>query len=329
MWTISLPILFILLWPLSCIAACPLDRSINVAGLDYDSARFSSEVLATILRAGFTCEVSITYNSLNDQIDAVKRGDADLIMEIWLDDVSTYWSDAQQEGVVTLLGTNFASADEGWFVPRYLVEGPNASVPSLRSVADLPRYKDLFHGEFLNCPVGWNCNKINIKKLGAYGLNKAYRSVNADNDADMVSRVTQAYLNRSAILFYAWHPDMILSKYDFVQLREPVFDINIWGELNRSDNPTVACEYPQSAVMIGANKRFIDNYPALRELLVRWRLSNEDIVDAITDAHTAGKTMKQVAETFVRLRADVWMPWVSESIASTIQTNLHSDIRHE
>jgi glycine betaine/proline transport system substrate-binding protein len=128
----------------------------------WSRARFSSELLAIILRAGFTCHVNITYGSLPDQIYALAHENADVLMEVWVDDVNTEWPEAQKEGSVVLLGTNFASADEGWFVRRYLVEGPNAPVPSLRSVTDLTRYKDLFHGKFLNCPIATRSITTNL-----------------------------------------------------------------------------------------------------------------------------------------------------------------------
>ncbi|MEH0888833.1 glycine betaine ABC transporter substrate-binding protein, partial [Enterobacter sp. UNJFSC 003] len=74
-------------------------------------------------------------------------------------------------------GTTFPDASEGWFVPRYLVSGPDAKAPELKSVQDLKRYKDLFadpdepgKGRFYNCVAGWVCEGINTKKLAAYGL---------------------------------------------------------------------------------------------------------------------------------------------------------------
>jgi glycine betaine/proline transport system substrate-binding protein len=322
-------ILCILFWPFSCIAACPVDKPINVAGLDYDSARFGSELVAAILRSGLGCKVNIAYDSLDKQIAAMRRGEAHLLMEVWLDNVNSELSAAQKEGSIVLLGTNFASADEGWFVPRYLVEGPNASVPSLRSVNDLRRYKDLFHGEFLNCPLGWNCNKINEKKLAAYGLAKFYQPVNALSDTDLVDRVTRAYQSGSAILFYAWHPDILLAKYDFAKLREPPFNSEVWAKLIGSDHPTAACEYPQSAVFIGARTQFINVNPQLKELLNRWRLSNEDIVDAIIEAHATKRPMKQIAENFIRLRPDVWAPWVPEGVAASLKAALGTEIPRE
>jgi glycine betaine/proline transport system substrate-binding protein len=55
-------------------------------------------------------------------------------------------------------------------VPRYIVEGPGAVAPGLRSVADLPDYVALFadpeepgKGRFYNCPAGWVCEVINSK----------------------------------------------------------------------------------------------------------------------------------------------------------------------
>ena len=75
------------------------------------------------------------------------------------------------------LGTTFPDASEGWYVPRDLVDGPDAKAPDLKSVTDLKRHKALFSdpdepakGRFYNCVAGWVCEGVNSKKLIAYGL---------------------------------------------------------------------------------------------------------------------------------------------------------------
>ncbi len=100
-------------------------------------------------------------------------------MEIWTANPAEAWVDAEKAGQTVALGTTYPDATEGWFVPTSVVTGADAVAPDLKSVSDLPKYKDLFadpeepgKGRFYNCPAGWNCEVVNTKKLEAYGLDR-------------------------------------------------------------------------------------------------------------------------------------------------------------
>jgi len=303
---------------LPCFAGCPIDRKIVIAGLDYDSARFTSEVASLILDLGYDCGTYIANKNSGDQIPDIANGDADIIMEIWVEEPSPKWVTAKNEGKVTELGMNFGATDEGWFVPTYLVEGPNAKAPDLRGATDLRSKKlaDLFKGEFVNCPASWNCKGTNEDKLKAYGLSELYKSVVTNDDKDLRRRVEDAYRHHLPVLFYGWHPDILLGKYQYTKLIESKFDKTIW-------NRNHACEYPTGKVFIGANKAFADRNPEIVEFLRRWRMGNDDIGSALDDAYSRHlTTMKEEARRFLISRPDVWTPWVSADVAAKLHTNL-------
>jgi glycine betaine/proline transport system substrate-binding protein len=305
-----------LLFVLPSTAGCPIGRTIVIARLDYDSARFSSEVVSLILNRGFACPARIS-NKPEDQIDDLRKGKADVIMEIWAEEPDPAWVDGENEGSVIKLGINFGATDEGWFVPTYLVEGPKAEARNLRSVGDLrsKAMAALFKGDLVNCPDTWVCSKTNTKKLAAYGLSDLYKPVTANDDKDLRRIVEQAYRGRSAVLFYGWRPDILLAKYQYVKLMEPKFDRTVW-EASR------ACEYPKSVVYVGANKAFADQNPEIGNFLRAWRMSNDDISSALDDASSRHIPMQQEAKKFLISRPDVWMPWVSGAVAANLRANL-------
>ncbi|MFP3656338.1 glycine betaine ABC transporter substrate-binding protein, partial [Burkholderia sp. SIMBA_052] len=81
---------------------------------------------------------------------------------------------AVADGHVKLLGDTLpGGTNEGWFVPEYVVKGDakrniKPVAPNLVSVTDLPKYKGVFEddeepgkGRFLNCPSGWDCERVN------------------------------------------------------------------------------------------------------------------------------------------------------------------------
>jgi glycine betaine/proline transport system substrate-binding protein len=302
--------------------ACPLARPIVIAGLDYESARFASEFLLTILHQGFGCDAKVVEKDLPYQIDDLKEGKADILMEVWADNPNKRWVQAEKEGSVIMLGVTFGESDEGWFVPRYLVEGPNAPAPDLRWVRDLRSYAELFNGELLNCPPAWNCNPINKKKLKAYGLDPNYRSRDAIDDADLHRKVSEAYIQGKAILFYGWNPDILSNNYEFVKLKEPNYNQKIWDELVNSSNPTAACEYPRSVVHIGANKAFIDEVPDIKEFLTKWRIGTSDISTALIETHLLRLSPSIAANEFLRKRPDIWMPWFSDDVIERLEAAL-------
>ncbi len=90
---------------------------------------------------------------------------------------SPVWVKAEAEGKVVSLGDTVKGATEGWWVPEYVIKGDPAKgikpmAPDLRSVSDLPRYKNVFKvpeapnkGRFLNSPIGWTSEVVNKQKL--------------------------------------------------------------------------------------------------------------------------------------------------------------------
>lgn len=50
------------------------------------------------------------------------RGDVDVNMELWTDNVATYQADKAAGGIVDL-GINFDDNKQGLYVPRYVIEG--------------------------------------------------------------------------------------------------------------------------------------------------------------------------------------------------------------
>ena len=309
-------------------AACEIDKSIVLAGLPYDSARFSNELASLILRLGFGCQVEIVDQKLEIATSAIRDGKADVIMEIWDGDTDETWSQAKQDGTVANVGTNFSGGEEGWFVPRYIVEGPNAPAPKLRSVQDLNDNANLFtragegdSGILLSCPEGWNCDKVNEKKLEAYQLSEKYKIHKARSGEELRELVQKSFLRGLPVLFYGWRPDPALDQYQFVKIKEPEFKPNIWAELIASKSPRVACAYPVIDVLIGANTKFLEAAPQIRTFFNRWRMSSEDVSVSLVSARSAKAASDPIAEEakqFLSRRKDVWVPWVSNEIAANL-----------
>ncbi|MDQ0314059.1 ABC transporter substrate-binding protein [Amorphus orientalis] len=308
---------------------CELDRPVMFAGLDYQSAAFHTEVAKFITEHGYDCAVDDLPGSTIPLINGMARGDIDIVMEIWTANPAQAWVDAQERGEVVALGTTFPDAEEGWYVPTYLVEGGEAPAPNLKRASDLPEYAAMFEdpeepskGRFYNCPAGWQCEIVNTKKLTAYGLTSSYTNFRPGTGAALVAAVESAYLRKNPILFYYWTPTALMGKYDFVKLQEPEFNQEIWDEMLESDDPDAATAYPVSKVIIGANKTFAESAPELAKFLTAYSMTSKMTSAALADMEDNGGDAAVAAEAFLKANEDVWSGWVPQAVADKVKAAL-------
>jgi glycine betaine/proline transport system substrate-binding protein len=304
---------------------CEVNRPVVFAGLDYESASFHTAVAQTIIRLGYGCAVDRVPGATVALVNGLARGDADVIMEIWLANPVEAWVRAQERGQVVALGTTFPDAAEGWFVPRYLVQGEGARAPTLKSVTDLPRYAGLFQdpdepskGRFLNCVAGWQCEIVNSKKLIAYGLEATFTNTRAGSGEAMVAAVDSAIKRRRPIVFYYWGPSWLLGAHDLVKLEEPPFDQTIWDAMLKAERPTAATGYPISKVVIGANARFVAAAPRLAEFLRNYGMTSALTSEMLAKARDKTISPEDMATEFLKTRKDLWQAWVPADVVKRV-----------
>jgi len=311
--------------PVTAKAACPIEDPVVFGGLDYGSAAFHTALARTILETGYECETDAIPGTTLVLNQGMARGDVDILMEVWTANTAQAFLDAEAEGKVTRLGTTFPDAREGWFVPRYLVEGDDAAAPDLKSAEQLGAYKELFKdpeapdkGRFLNCVIGWQCEVVNSKKLVAYGLEDDYSNVRPGAGAALEAAVEAAYLRKRPVLFYHWAPTWLIGKYDFVMLEEPPYDKAVWDDMMAAETPTAATAYPKTAVVIGANTAFTEKSEALTAFFEAYGMTSDDTSAALAFMHDNDAEASAAAEEFLRTREDVWSAWVPEDVAARV-----------
>lgn len=316
---------------------CSEGKTVTFAGIDWESGAFISEVMKTILSKGYDCAVdSIPGNSVTLE-NATATNDVQIFAEEWIGR-SDIWNKATADGKVLSVGTTFAGAGEGWFVPAFVIKGDPARgiepmAPDLKSVDQLadPKYVALFadpeepsKGRFLNCPSGWTCEGVSSAKLEAYGLGKSYVNFRPGTGTALDTAIASAYLQSQPILFYYWSPTAIMGKYDVIQLEEPAYSDSCWAELTSSDGKREAgCAFPPVDVAYGVNAGFAAEAPEIIDILKKAEFPLADInaslaymVDNSADATTA-------AAEFLKTKGDVWGAWVSPEARAKIEASLN------
>ncbi|MGH6645793.1 ABC transporter substrate-binding protein [Aquabacterium sp.] len=313
---------------------CEVSTPVVFAGLDWASNAFHTAVAQRIVRDGLGCAVDTVPGTTVALINGVARGEVHVVMEVWKANTPASWTKALAAGKVVEAGVNVPDATQGWYVPRYVVEGPDARAPGLKSVADLPRHQAVFSdpeepgkGRFMNCPAGWQCELFNTKKLAAYGLDAHYANFRPGTGAALDAAILSAVKRKRPILFYHWGPSWLMGQLgqDLLMLQEPPFDAAKWQALDQAKDPRsvkAATAYPVVQVVVGLSKAFADRAPRVHAFLQHYRLSSLVVSEALADMQSRKSSPDDAARRFLKTREDIWTPWVTPDVAARVKARL-------
>ncbi len=300
-------------------------------GLDWDSAAFHNEVARIILEEGYGCETDALPGSTLPLVTGLGRGDVDVLMEVWRDNLVEPWTEALERGDVIDLGINFPDAVQGWYVPRYLIEGDptrgiEPAAPDLKSVYDLPRYASLFtdpeepsKGRFYNCILGWHCELLNDAKLRAYGLDESFTNFRPGAASSLAAAISSAYTRGQPILAYHWAPTWVLGAHDMVMLEEPAYSREAWEAFSDDPDNAPPTAYPTTEVAIGVNTAFAAEAPQVIAFLKRYQTNSQMVNEALAYLQANKEaTTRDAARNFLNTHPDVWRQWVSAEVADRV-----------
>jgi glycine betaine/proline transport system substrate-binding protein len=313
---------------------CETDKPIVFGGLDWDSNAFHTAVAQFIIRHGYGCKVDLIPGTTIPLHAGLLRGDVDVLMEVWPGSNPPTWEEGIANGVLVSLGVNVPDAEQAWFVPRYLVEGEEAKAKGLKSVRDLPKFKDLFRdpeepskGRFYNCSAGWQCEVTNTKKLHAYGLDEHYTNFRPGTGAALVAAIESAIRRKRPVLFYHWGPTWLLGKIreDVVRLEEPPYDAAKWAALQAEKDPTAvkdATAYPVVRIDVGARRDFVDRAPKVAAFLKAYETSDAIVSAALARMRETGGSAEDAASDFLKSNEALWTAWVPPDVAKLVKAQL-------
>lgn len=286
-------------------------KPVKFAGVNWESGMLLSELMGFVLQHGYDCKVdSIPGNSITLE-QALGNNDIQVFAEEWIGR-SEAWNKAAAAGKVVGVGAPIEGATEGWYVPRYLVEGEGAKAPNLKSIADLDQYAELFRdpeepgkGRFYNCPAGWTCELENTQMLQSYGLSDKYTNFRPGTGPALDAAIVSATRRKQPILTYYWSPTPLLGRVDMVQLKPRD------GEAKRIQ------------VQAGLSKPFHDGAPELVAVLSRVNVPIELLNRTLAEQAEAKQDAPTAAKALLKAHPELWQAWVTDAAArSKIQAAL-------
>ena len=304
----------------------PVDRTVDtiVFGYpDWDSVRIQTRIAQYIVEKGYGYHTNAMDEITAPLISALRRGDVDVLMELWLPRQQEAWNEAQHDGSALSLGVSLGHHWQSTFViPAYL----QRQHPDLDSVEDLklPQYKSLFatattggKARLVSCVRGWECEIDNAAQVEGYGLSNHVEIFNPASGPALDADLLDAYSNREPWLGFQWATNEIALRLDLVRLSEPPYSNECWST-------TKACAYEDATILIASNSDLPSSVPDVAAMLRRWDFDVDTVYKDIArwrfdNSHA---DINATALWWLNNRSSIWSQWVTDNTAASIRTAL-------
>ena len=256
--------------------------TITFADVGWDSIKLNNALAGLIAERVFGYTWQETPGSTPISHEALMKGEVDIHMEEWTDNIPSYVAD-RDAGRLTELGINFDDNYQGFYIPRYVAD----ENPGLKTVRDLETYAELFpdpenasRSVVYGGVVGWEITEIMKKKIQVYGLDAYFNYAESGSDAILSAAMVSAWDKRIPIVAYYWEPTWLLGKYDFVLLEDDPYDPSIYKD------GYGGC--PSVTVTIAVNNSFAETNPAFCGFLRSYKMSSAVISEALAYMNDTG-----------------------------------------
>lgn len=297
------------------------------ADAQWDSIQFHNAVVGTVAEHVFGYTWREVQGSTTVLYEGFLNGEIDAFTEMWTDNLADYEQD-REDGKFKDLGSNFNDNYQGFYVPRYVIEGDEergieASAPDLKYVWDLKDYPDVFQddedkskGRVYGSIPGWEVDEIMHSKYEHYGLDENFIYFRPGSEAALGAAITSAYERGEPIATYYWEPTWLLGMYDMVLLEDEPYDEDLYlkGETELPAvevNTVVSNDFAEKDL----NQDFIDFF-------TKYETSSELTSEALAYMQETDADHEETAEWFLREHDDLVSEWLTEDEAETLRDYL-------
>jgi len=287
-----------------------IETTIVFGDVSWDSVQVHNRIAAFIIENGFDgYKADYMPGDTMPIINGIIQGDVDVDMESWHSNVIEIYEKGIASGNLIDLGKNMPDAPQGWWVPRYLIEGDNAAAPNLKSVADLLQYAELFKdpedpskGIVYGGVAGWGQLAISEEIFNENKLGETFTFGIAGSNAALAGTMTGAYKKGEAWVGYYWAPTAIMGKLDMVRL--------------------IGSEYEAADVNILINKDMLEKAPDVVDMLKKYSTSVADNNEFLLQMDENDWTTEDTAKWFLLNKEEVWTKWISPEVAEKVKSAL-------
>ena len=289
--------------------------------LGWDSALTQNRIAQFIVEMGYGYPTDVLEGGTTVAIPALRRGDSDVMMELWLPNAREAWEEATVAGELVSLGESLSRLSQSAFmIPAYVKDAH----PELDSVEDLKqeRYRRLFatsesggKARLITCPDGWACNMVNEIQVNGYGLSGHVHIVVPDSEEALHSELFDLYGRGSPWLGYLDSSMAPSLKLDMVQLKEPPYSDQCWAT-------TKACAYDETILLIAVRPELLMHAPEVASMLRKWELTADHYASMSIWRIDNDAGHADTAVWWLKSNQDIWRTWVTDEAAAAIQEAL-------
>lgn len=326
-------------------APAPKEKKVvKFADTQFQSLWINNAIASFIVEKGYGYPVEMVEMTTPIFQQSIAKGDVDVMMEIWRTNILDWYNEVTKDGRMIDLGDTYEKSAQGFYIPRYLVEGDEkrgikAQAPDLKSVSDLPKYKHLFadpenpnKGLIVNCITGWQCAKINRIKVHAYGLDKHFNLQEPGAAAALDAAIAGAYQKGKPFLAYYWEPTWLAGTYDLILLKEPEYTKECNDAIQEvlkdktadmsKVTPKAGCAYEIIGVHKGVSADFAKRAPEVVEMFKKMMVGTDAVNK--TAAYMEANKVKadKAAIWFFENYQDRWRSWVPADVAAKLEQAL-------
>ncbi|WP_458948465.1 ABC transporter substrate-binding protein [Oceanobacillus sp. CAU 1775] len=302
-------------------------RALSIADAGWDSMQVHNFIAAFIIEHGYDYPVNMINGSSAATFTGLAMGEIDIYMELWYNNLEEPYEEALAAEEVVELALNFTTADQGFFVPTYVIEGdPENDIepmaPDLKTVEDLKRYPELFKdpqdptkGVIIGGHSGSVAQEIMREKVNTYGLNEYYNYFSPGSAGATAASIVSAFMNHEPWLGYHWSPTWILTKYDMTRLEEPAYDEEVWNE-------NYGTAFPENQIYIVVHHELLEDAPDVTEFLRNYQTSNELTGEALLFMEENNANTQEAAIWFLQNNEELWTEWLPADVAEKVKAAL-------
>lgn len=285
-------------------------ETIVFGDVSWDSVQVHNRIMAFIIENGLTgYKADFVPGDTLPILNGLKQGDIDVDMESWHSNFPEVYRKGVESGDIVDLGQNMPDAPQGWYVPRYLVEGPGAMAPDLKSVADLARYPHLFpdpedpsKGHIYGGVAGWSQMKLSEEIFEENNLGDTFNLTVAGSSAPIAATMISAYKKNDPWVGYYWEPTAVLGRLDMVRLK--------------------GSEYPAALVNVLVHKSMLEKAPDVVEILKAYSTTVAENNEFLKIMDDNGWSTQETAIWFLKNKEATWTSWVSADVAAKVKSAL-------
>ncbi|MDY0288198.1 MAG: glycine betaine ABC transporter substrate-binding protein [Sphaerochaeta sp.] len=287
-------------------------ETIVFGDVSWDSVQVHNRIMAFIIENGLTgYKADFIPGDTLPILNGLKQGDLDVDMESWHSNFPEVYRKGIESGDIVDLGQNMPDAPQGWWVPRYLVEGPDALAPDLKSVADLAKYPHLFpdpedrsKGQILGGVAGWSQMKISEKIFDDNNLSETFNLTIAGSGSAIAATMVSAYKKGNPWVGYYWAPTAVLGRLDMVRLK--------------------GSEYDPALVNVLVHKSMLERAPDVVEILTAYSTTVAENNEFLAKMDNEGWSTQETAIWFLQNKENTWKAWVSPAVATKVNSALEA-----